>query len=150
MKEKLDALKPGVPNSYLVLFAGIMWFFVGIFLSKLAISWLNKFEGSMMIYIVVSVFFALIIHHFGFLKIAAKNLIRINKLEGLRCAFSFIEWKSYLLILVMISFGIILRHSGIPKQYLAIIYLSIGLALAFSSLRYFIYIIKKRKISLDS
>ena len=149
MKEKLDALKPGVPNSYLVLFAGIMWFFVGIFLSYLAVNWLIEYEGNIIIFIISGIFFALIIHHFGFLKIAAKNLVRITKLEGLRCAFSFIEWKSYLLILVMISFGIILRHSGIPKQYLAIIYLSIGLALAFSSLRYFIYIIKKQKISLD-
>ena len=84
----------------------------------------------------------MVFHHFGFLRIADKNLKRIEEMEGLRCVFSFIKWQSYVLILVMISFGIIIRHSGLPFQYVGIMYLTIGLSLIFSSIRYFRYFFK--------
>jgi len=37
----------------------------------------------------------------------------------------------------MVSMGIGLRHSSIPKPYLSIIYLGIGVALFLSGTRYF-------------
>jgi hypothetical protein len=79
---------------------------------------------------------ALLVHHFGFLKIVDKNLERILPMHGMRCLFSFIPWKSYFIIAIMITMGATLRHSAIPKQYLAIVYLGIGLALILSSVRY--------------
>jgi hypothetical protein len=48
-------------------------------------------------------------------------------------------WKSYLIIPVMASMGFIIRHSGISKQYIAIIYGGIGLALFLSGIRYVRY-----------
>ena len=76
------------------------------------------------------------VHHFGFLKIADKNLRRLLPLTEKKCIFSFITWKSYLVVVIMIGFGITLRHSGIPRQYLSVIYNCIGLALFLSGLRY--------------
>lgn len=52
------------------------------------------------------------------------------------CVFSFMPWKSYLIILIMMAMGVTLRHSAIPKHYLAILYTCIGLALILSSMRY--------------
>jgi len=49
---------------------------------------------------------------------------------------SFISWKSYLIIIIMVTLGVLLRHSEIPKHYLAILYTGIGLALILSSVRY--------------
>jgi ABC-type nickel/cobalt efflux system permease component RcnA len=46
------------------------------------------------------------------------------------------SWKSYILVAVMMTMGIALRHSSIPKQFLSVLYLAIGLALMLSSLRY--------------
>jgi hypothetical protein len=46
-------------------------------------------------------------------------------------------WKSYLIVLVMVSMGIALRHSSLPKQYLSILYNGIGLGLFLSGIRYF-------------
>jgi hypothetical protein len=37
----------------------------------------------------------------------------------------------------MMTAGIALRHSTFPKQYLAILYLGVGLAMIISSLQYF-------------
>ena len=38
---------------------------------------------------------------------------------------------------VMISLGLFLRHSSLPKQYLAVIYLAVGGALFLSSFYYY-------------
>jgi hypothetical protein len=63
-----------------------------------------------------------------------------------QCLFAFIPWKSYLMIALMITMGAILRHSSIPKPYLAILYTTIGLALILSSVRYIrtFFQVKKR------
>ena len=66
-------------------------------------------------------------------------------MEGKKCIFSFMSWKSYLIVVVMMTMGITLRHSSIPKQYLAIMYIAIGGALAISSIPYFINFIIEAK-----
>ena len=75
-------------------------------------------------------------HHFGFLRVVDKNLARILPMEGKRCLFSFMSWKSYLVVALMASMGMLLRHSPIPKHLLSVVYLAIGLALVLSSMRY--------------
>jgi hypothetical protein len=57
--------------------------------------------------------------------------------DGRRCFFSFMPWKSYLLVMVMAGTGFLLRHSSFPKTWLAALYLTIGTALILSSVRYF-------------
>lgn len=132
-----DKFKPAISRELLILIAGLMWCSVGIMLLFIAYQWLSIYEKKSSPYILIGIIAALIIHHFGFLKIVNKNLDRISKLPQKACAFSFISWKSYFLIFIMVSMGIILRHSPLPKQYLSIIYIGIGIALFLSSLRYF-------------
>ena len=79
---------------------------------------------------------ALAVHHLGFLKIVDHNLERIMEMDTKQCLFAFITWKSYLIIILMVTMGVLLRHSEIPKHYLAILYTGIGLALILSSVRY--------------
>jgi len=137
MSDKIDKLKPAVDKRVLLLLAGLMWLSVGIMLLWVAISWLNAFQvrGSW-IFAGIGIIIALGVHHFGFLKIVDKNLDRLLPMEGKKCLFSFITWKSYLIIIVMTALGIALRHSPIPKPYLSILYIGIGLALTLSSVRY--------------
>ena len=132
-----EKYKPAVPKKVLLVFAGVMWLCAGIMLISMAIHWLGDYEGNPWLFGVPGFFAALIIHHFGFLKIVDKNLGRISRLPGKPCVFSFISWKSYIIIIIMVTLGITLRHSSIQKQYLSIIYLSIGVALFLSSIRYF-------------
>jgi len=129
--------KPAVPKKFLLVIAGAMWCCVGIMLIIMAIHWLYIYPGNPWFFVIPGVFIALIIHHFGFLKIVDKNLGRISRLPGKPCVFSFISWKSYLLIIIMVIMGVTLRHSAIQKQYLSVIYMGIGLALFLSSIRYF-------------
>ena len=143
---KLEKYKPAAEKNLLVLMAGIVWAGVGIMLLVLAFSWLEA-DADSNIYLFggVGLVLALLVHHFGFLRIVDKNLKRIIPMTGKKCVFSFITWKSYLLIIVMMTMGIMLRHSSIPKPYLAIIYTAIGLALILSSFRYMRVFIREMK-----
>lgn len=134
---------PAVDKKYLILLAGVMWCGVGVMLISFAISWLSRYSGRMQVNFFVAGFIAAMpIHHFGFLKLADKNLNRLLPLTEKKCLFSFITWKSYLIILVMVSMGIALRHSSIPKNYLSILYNGIGLGLFLSGLRYFRFFVR--------
>lgn len=134
--------KPGVPKSILLLIAGVLWFSIGFMLNGISYSWLRieSFTHAILVAI-IGFICALIIHHFGFLRIVDRNLGRILPMEGKRCVFSFMPWKSYILIIVMVFIGFLLRHSQIPKLYLSVPYIGIGTALILSSVRYMRYLI---------
>lgn len=139
---EIEKWKPGVPKSTLLLMAGIIWLGIGILMDSLAYSWLKN-EKPRVVLVISSLGFvlALIIHHFGFLRIVDRNLGRILPMEGRRCVFSFMPWKSYLLIMIMIFLGFLIRHSSIPKPDLAVLYSGIGTALILSSVRYLRHLI---------
>jgi hypothetical protein len=137
MQKNLNRLKPAVDKRVLLLLAGLMWIGVGTMLLFLSYTWLNAFhDPDSFLFEGIGIAAAMVIHHFGFLKIVDKNLGRILPMEGKRCVFSFLTWKSYLMIALMIALGVLLRHSAIPKRYLSILYTGIGLALVLSSIRY--------------
>lgn len=131
-------LKPAAPKYILLLIAGSMWFGVGLFLQTYVYAWLRPdFQLKSVWLIAVGFLLGFLIHRFGFSKIAIKNLIRIEQMPKRPCLFSFMSWKSYVLVLFMMGLGITLRLSPIPKNYLSIVYTAIGLALMLSSIKYF-------------
>lgn len=134
---KIKRWKPAVSKPVLLLIAGAVWIGVGTGLNLLAWSWLKR-EPAPPALLSAALGFAaaLVIHHFGFLRIVDRNLGRIRPMAGRPCAFAFIPWKSYLLIAVMVLTGTLLRHSPVPKLYLAPLYIGIGTALMLSSIRY--------------
>jgi hypothetical protein len=128
---------PSADKRVLVLLAGLMWCGVGIMLISFAVTWLSPLPVKATgFYYAAGFVAAMPIHHFGFLKIADKNLRRLLPITEKRCVFSFMTWRSYLIVLIMVSMGIALRHSAIPKRYLSILYNGIGLALFLSGIRY--------------
>ena len=134
---RLDKYKPAVSRNVLLFLAGLLWVCVGAMLLLLAVTWLSRAShadrylcGS------AGVIVGLLAHHLGFLRIVDRNLERLLPMDDKKCLFAFIPWQSYLVIAVMITLGVLLRHSAIPKPYLAIVYLGVGLALLLSSVRY--------------
>ena len=135
-----------MPKSVLLFIAGALWLGIGILMNGMSYSWLKTQPLVSSLFAFLAGFTcALVIHHFGFLRIVDKNLGRILPLDGRQCVFSFMTWKSYLLVLVMILLGILLRHSPIPRLYLAVIYTGIGTALILSSIRYLRFLIMTLK-----
>ncbi len=140
-RQNLEKWKPGVPKHWLLLLAGLLWVGAGCMLDYLAWSWLKtETAGKAVLLGALGFSGAMAIHHFGFLRIVDKNLARILPMQGKRCVFSFMPWKSYVLIVGMSLLGATLRHSPLPKPYLAVLYIAIGTALILSSIRYFRYL----------
>jgi hypothetical protein len=136
MQLKLNLMKPAVSKSVLMLTAGFVWIAAGVILMSFAYTWLHRVAAHALLFAGGGALLALAIHHFGFLRVVDKNLTRLLPIEGKRCLFAFMTWKSYILVAVMMAMGVTLRHSPLPKPYLAIVYLGIGLALVLSSVRY--------------
>lgn len=134
----IKKIDPVVDKKVLILMAGLMWCGVGVMLIRYAVSWLSLCTGKEQFFLYSAGFIAAMpIHHFGFLKIADRNLERLLPLTERKSLFSFMTIKSYLIVIVMVSMGIALRHSAIPKRYLSLLYNGIGFALFLSGIRYF-------------
>ena len=137
MSKKTDKIKPAVDKRALIFLSFFVWVVVGTVLLSLTYSWLKASRvNNSLVFVGLGIGAALVIHHFGFLKIVDKNLGRILPMEEKQCAFSFMTWKSYIIVAVMVTMGTLLRHSAIPKTYLSILYIGIGLSLILSSIRY--------------
>jgi hypothetical protein len=136
---KFSKMKPTASISWLIAAAGFTWSAVGILMLRLACGWLGALVLRRAVLSGISgMTGAVIAYHFVFSGIAQKNLGRISLFPGKACFFAFQAWKSYFVIVIMITLGGILRHSAIPREYLAALYLTIGGALLLSSLHYYI------------
>ncbi|MCJ7542422.1 MAG: hypothetical protein MUO88_22465, partial [Desulfobacterales bacterium] len=108
----LEKLKPAVSKYWLMALAGLMWSVVGITLCHMAFIWLRAVTGRWALSMgSLGLISALTVYHFGFSKIALKNIDRLCHLPDKTCIFAFQAWKSYLLIIFMIILGITMRHS---------------------------------------
>jgi len=133
-----NRIKPAASKYLLIVLAGLMWSTVGVMLCSMAYCWLKEVDWLTALPLgFFGIILSLAVYRFGFSGIAKKNIDRICLLPEKGCVFAFQAWKSYLIIVVMIALGIILRHSPIPKHYLAIVYTTVGGALLLSSLHYY-------------
>jgi hypothetical protein len=131
-------LKPATPKNWLIATAGLLWSTVGVMLCSIAFHWMvSLLIGRMILLVSAGVLGAIVAYRFTFSSIAQKNIIRLLQFPEKVCFFAFQAWKSYFIIIVMILLGATLRHSSIPKHYLAVVYLTIGGALFLSSLHYY-------------
>ena len=85
----------------------------------------------------VGIIIAAIVYKYGMSKIADKNLRRLLAKRGKSCLFGFLTWKSYANIAIMVTMGITLRHSAVQKDFLSLVYTSMGGGLLMGSLQYY-------------
>jgi len=148
IQDSLNRFKPAVDKKILLFLSFFVWVAVGVMLLDYARSWLESprilhpfvFAG-------IGIGGAIVIHHFGFLRLVDKNLGRIMPMEGKKCLFSFMTWRSYLIVVIMVTMGIIMRHSTVPRSYLSVIYIGIGLSLILSSIRYLRFFLRQLRLA---
>jgi len=134
----LRRLNPAVPRQWLMTLAGLMWSGVGLFLMGLAYGWLTDPPQTANLGLAaLGVLGALPIYRLGFRRMARQNVVRLRGMNDRACLFSFMAWKSYLIVPVMVTLGILLRTSSIPKPLLAVAYIAIGGGLFLSSFVYY-------------
>lgn len=136
-------LYPAVPVRALVMMSGLVWSAVGVTLVAVAIGWLADAEGlPATLPWAVGVPAGLVVHHLGFLRISDRNLARLLAMTGWRCLFGFQPWRSWATVAIMVALGATLRHSGLPRPWLATVCFAVGTALALSSVRYWRHAIR--------
>jgi hypothetical protein len=128
--------EPAVTRRTLLLTAASLWTLAGLILILRAAFWLPDAGLWVLPIVVASVGIGLLKGWLVFARIARKNVERIRALSPHKpkiCVFAFQAIQSYLIVIAMVTIGILLRLSPIPRLWLAAIYLAIGAALEWSS-----------------
>jgi hypothetical protein len=140
-------LKPAVPKHWLIAIAGLVWAAAGIMLARLAWSWLRAMPALQAGALVAAgLVLAVVFHRLMLRRLARRNMVRIGNYADKGCLFAFQAWRSYFMILVMIAMGSFLRHTAIPRVYLALLYTAMGGALILASMGYFAHLRQLRSL----
>ena len=131
-------LHPAVPRHWLFAIAGMIWTAAGLLLCIRAIAWIAQFAFITGVTLeTVSLLLAIVGYVYVFSKIVRKNIARIHTLPDRVCAFAFTAWRGYIMIGLMVTVGLTLRNSSIPKFYLSIPYTAMGGMLLIGSRKFF-------------
>lgn len=130
-----------VTKQPLIILAGIVWLIAGVNVAQLGVRAAIGMHGVTTIIVLALVGGAVAIFcafHSMFSKLVKKNVQRIADLEGERhLVFRFFDRKSYVMMALMMSFGIGMRAAGIfPDWFIAFFYTGLGLALALAGASY--------------
>jgi hypothetical protein len=119
--------------------AAIAWTFAGGMLLFKGILLLSNIKTFLGVKISISIVGGLLFYFLLFSKISLKHITRINKITiDKPCLFSFFNIKSYILMAIMITSGILLRKFGIiPSEYFVMVYITMGIPLFLSSFRFY-------------
>ncbi len=132
-------LKPTTTRRGLLFMAGAVWALAGGLLGYRGIRYVDDAALHPFVLVLVGAvggvfFFALV-----FRKISARHIHRILGIKHERpCLFSFLSWRSYVLMGLMISLGILLRSAAfIPRDELGTAYVMMAVPILVSSSRFF-------------
>lgn len=138
-KSILVRLKPGIPKRALLFVAGLVWTFAGGMLLYRGSRMMAVYSEYSWIKLLICMIAGVLFYYFLFDNISLRHTQRIQSLKADRpCTFSFFSWKSYGMMALMISVGVGLRASGlIPLNYLSMLYITMGIPLIISAIRFF-------------
>lgn len=137
----IQSIKPKISKRYLLFIAAFVWTFAGGMLLFKGILLLCNFNSFLGLRIMISIIGGILFYLLLFAKISLKHARRIIELKNNNpCLFSFFNIKSYILMTIMITSGILLRSSGIiSSEYLSIVYITMGIPLFFSAFRFYYF-----------
>jgi hypothetical protein len=131
-------LNPTIRRHYLFALAGIFWTVAGGILCVRATIWLGLLSPNAAFGVAVtSLICAGAGYALGFSKIVVKNIVRINQMPDRANIFAFTALRGYVMIALMMTIGITLRNSSIPKYYLTIPYFAMGGILLIGSVQFY-------------
>ena len=137
----LKSMKPAVSKRTLLFIAAVAWTIAGGVLLFKGISILYTITRFTWLILVTSSIGGTLFYIILFSKISLKHTRRIMAMKIEKpCLFAFFSFKSYFLMTIMITSGILLRKSGIlSPPYMAVIYITMGIPLFLSAFRFYYY-----------
>ncbi len=127
----LKALKPASSARLQILLAASLWTVVGGCLAGFGSKWLIGARLPWLIPVAIVPGIAKAI--FVLEKTAMKGVARIRERGDGRCIGGFLSVRSWLLVLLMIGGGRLLRAGWVPMSLLGFIYVAVGVALVVGS-----------------
>ena len=127
----LDRIKPGGRKKSHLLLASLLWTVAGLILAARGMHWLAVYHR--LILVIPALFLGTLKSRFILDRTAKKSIDRIRLLEDGTCLGAVYSVKTWMLVLLMMSMGIVLRHSPFPRPLLGMLYITIGWALFWSS-----------------
>lgn len=127
----LGWVKPGVPRLVHLFVAPLVWTLVGGLLMVRGWAWLGTGQGRWWLLVAIAL---------GSLKsllildrVARKSIQRLIHFQDGTCLGAIYSWQSWLLVVLMMATGFLLRRFGHPGQGMGILYCAVGWSLCFSS-----------------
>jgi quinol-cytochrome oxidoreductase complex cytochrome b subunit len=144
----LEKFKPSVNKRTLLLVAGCMWTIAGGILISRALLELYSIHHYLISELLIGAVFGIIFYMVLFARISKKHITRITLITiDNPCFFSFFNFRSYIMMTIMITTGIVLRKLDvINHEILYTFYLTMGVPLLVSAFRFFSSWKKDRKI----
>ncbi len=132
-------LKPGIPKRYLLFVAAVIWSFAGVKLNSIGLVLFNPEDKLEYFKMGGSVLGGLLFYFLMFSKLSKKHIDRISQLPSEKpFIFFFFNLRSYILMSVMMTSGILTRKfHWLPNEYISIIYVTMGIPLFLSSLKFY-------------
>jgi len=124
-------LKPGVSKSVHLFVAPFLWTAIGLMLMVRGFGWIGPGPARWLVLV------ALVLGTFKSLfvldRAAEKCLHRIKNMDDNTCIGAVYSWKTWLLVTLMMVFGLTMRTLTEPGMVIGTLYVAIGWALFFSS-----------------
>lgn len=135
----ISRLKPAVPKRVLLFVAAVVWTFAGSMLFYKGFKMLDITNWFILMKLMVALAGGILFYLKLFSYLSLKHTLRIlNLKKAYPCLFSFFNFRSYLMMVLMISMGIGLRESGwVAPEYLSLLYLTMAVPLMLSSVRFY-------------
>ena len=135
---RLSRIIPKVRRPYLFGLAGIFWTIAGSILCTRGTIWLQTLPSEVAVALVaLSALIGGVGYFFGFSRIVRRNIDRIMRMPERANFFAFTAARGYLMIGIMMTIGITLRNSSVPKSYLIVPYYAMGGMLLFGSTKFY-------------
>lgn len=134
-----EDIKPAVQKRTLLLIAGCTWSIAGGILLTRGLVSLIRLNDHLVLELLAGIILGIIFYVFLFTGISGKHILRINLIRiDHPCFFSFFNFRSYMMMAIMITAGITLRKLNvINPDYLYSFYLAMGIPLLASAYRFF-------------
>jgi hypothetical protein len=134
-------LKPGISKRYLLFVAAIVWSFAGFKLNSIGFVLFHHIPGIFVFKLAGCIILGVLFFILMFNKLSKKHIIRMINLPSEKpFVLFFFNLRSYILMTVMMTSGILTRkYELLPKEYIAVIYVVMGIPLLLSSIKFYYY-----------
>ena len=132
-------LKPTTTRRGLLFMAGMVWAMAGGILAYRGVSFIDEAALHPVVLFLIGAAGGALFFGIMFRRISARHIYRIVHISHEHpCLFSFLSWKSYLLMACMITLGVLLRSAAfIPREEIGTAYVMMAIPLLASSFRFF-------------